>query len=280
MVKEVAEGALIGPLTNPPPPPPFTPWCVFSPIMTRPKDQGRKRRIIVDLSFPDGGVNQHIPKNVVDGHPVTHTLPTIQDALGTIHSCDSAATHMAAIDVSRAYRNFRVCPADWPLMAIHHQGHSYLDMGLPFGARSSSYSMQQVAVFVVHALAEKGVKSLMYLDDLLIVAPSYQHAHSHYTSALGLMEGLGLPIAREKLQPPARQLVWLGIQIDLDTNTISIPEEKLKEITKIIALAAQKKRPSIKETQSLTGSINHLSKAVAPARLFMGRLLEALWQAG
>ena len=72
--------------------------------------------------------------------------------------------------------------------------------------------------------------------------------------------------------------MWLGIKIDLGANTISIPEDKLQEIKTTIGKAANRASLRIKEVQSLIGSINHLSKAVHPARLFMGRILEALRQ--
>ena len=275
IIKERAEGALIGPLPNDP----FKPWCVFSPIMSRPKDNGKKRRIIADLSFPDGGVNKYIPKNVVEGKEVVHSLPTIQTAIALIHQKQSPSIYMAAIDVSRAYRNFRTCPAGWPFMAIHHAMEAYLDIALPFGARASSYSMQQVAGFITRALEKRGATSLMYLDDLLIVASSHDEAKYQYTAAQDLITDLGLPIAQDKLQPPARKLVWLGIEIDMDKNTIAIPQPKLQEIKTTLRRAHTKDRLTVKEVQSIVGSINHLGKAVQPAGLFMGRILDALREA-
>ena len=55
--KERALGTLIGPFDTPP----FIPWCHVSPLMSRPKSDSDKRRITVDISCPDGGINAHIP---------------------------------------------------------------------------------------------------------------------------------------------------------------------------------------------------------------------------
>ena len=228
------------------------------------------------LILPQRGVNQYIPKNMVDGMEVSHILPTIQDAVCMIQQCKSTTTHMAAVDGSRAYKNFCVCPVDWPLMAVHHGQAAYLDTALPFGAKSSSYSMQQAAKFITRALAQRGANTQMYLEDLFIAAPYWDEADQHYNAALKLLTGLGLPIAELKLQPPARELVWLGININLHNYTISIPNSKLNEINDVIACAASRTSIPINDVQSLIGSINHLSKAVHPARLFMGRTLEAL----
>lgn len=47
---ELSHGALVGPFKNPP----FAPWTRVSPLLTRPKKDSQNKRIIVDLSFPDG----------------------------------------------------------------------------------------------------------------------------------------------------------------------------------------------------------------------------------
>lgn len=48
--KELALGALLGPFQHPP----FFPWTRCSPVMTRPKRESKERRVIVDLTYPEG----------------------------------------------------------------------------------------------------------------------------------------------------------------------------------------------------------------------------------
>ena len=70
--KETREGALVGPL----PRPPFKPWCVFSPMMSRPKDNGAKRRIIVDLLSPKEELTSTYPKTLsMEVRLATHSQP-------------------------------------------------------------------------------------------------------------------------------------------------------------------------------------------------------------
>ena len=45
--EEMAYGAIIGPFEQPP----SAPWTQISPMMTRPKRNSNKRRVIVDLSY-------------------------------------------------------------------------------------------------------------------------------------------------------------------------------------------------------------------------------------
>ena len=272
---EVEKGAMVGPFQTPP----FIPWCYTSPLMSRPKPNSEERRIIVDLSFPEGGINAHIHKNQIDGIQVDHNLPTIKDALEIIHDYGADRAYMSAIDISRAYRNFRTTPEDWPLLAIFYNGQYYSDLALPFGARMSSYYMQAAARFITRALEDGNSKAIIYLDDILIVSEGLSAATKAHTRALDVLADLGLPVANKKLVPPTRKLVWLGIQIDLAENTISIPESKLEEIRQTLNQAYNMSVITTKQMQSIVGYINHLGKAVEPARLFMSRLLEALREA-
>ena len=268
---ECRQGAIEGPF----PRPPFTPWYRASPLMTRPKNEEGKRRVIVDLSFPEGGVNQYVQPHLFNGKEAHHNLPTTADLTRMIVNSESTDLRLAVIDISRAYRHFQVCPLDWPLLVLRHDKAYYFDRSLPFGSRMSSFVMQAAAQFIVRALAAKGIQALMYLDDLVLVAPA-DLAQDHYKVAIALLQRLGFAVAEHKLQPPAQKVVWLGVAVNLEDNTLSIPQKKLQEIQRGLAEASRKDTLTLKQLQRAIGQINHLSKIVHPARLFMGRLLEAI----
>ena len=269
--KECALRAIDGPFKDYP----FTPWCIVSPLMTRPKSEEGKRRVIVDLSFPNGGVNAYIQHHMFNGEQARHSLPTITDLTNLLEKKQNQDTMLAVIDISRAYRHFQVFPLDWPLLVLVHDQQYYFDRSLPFGARTSAYVMQSVAQFIIRALDAKGIEGLMYLDDLILVSPTAM-AKDHYAQALELLESLGLAVAHNKLQPPNKCVTWLGIRVDLQLNEVSIPPAKLAEIQRGLEQASRQKSLTKKQLQRAIGQINHLSKVVPPARLFMARLLEAM----
>ena len=130
--------------------------------------------------------------------------------------------------------------------------------------------MQSAAQFII-----REITTLMYLDDLHLITRRAD-AESHFTTAQHLLASLGLEVAVHTLQSPARTVTWLGINIDLDGNTISMPPAKLAEIQLGLAQASQQRSLTKKALQRTIGQINHLSKTVPPPRLFMGRLLAAL----
>ena len=136
--------------------------------------------------------------------------------------------------------------------------------------------MESIADFIWRALAKKNVTSFIYLDDIILIGKNREKAQEAYETTLTLLSELGLPVAQRKLCPPTRKLVWLGVTIDLDDNTISIPPQKLCEIRQLIVDTKNRETIPVKHMQSLVGAINHLSKAVPPARLSMARLLDGL----
>lgn len=58
----------------------FTPWAQTSPMLTRPKKNSVKRRVVVNLSFPPGhSINSGITKGWYQGKAFKFTLPSLAD---------------------------------------------------------------------------------------------------------------------------------------------------------------------------------------------------------
>ena len=270
--KEGELGGLIGPFDKKP----FDTWCHISPLMTRPKADPAKRRVITDLTFPRASsVNAYIRKNTVMGLSNTHTLPSVDAVVQRVIEIGPGAP-MFTIDVSRAYKNFKSCPLDWPLLAVKWREAHYLDITMPFGARASSGHMQRVADAIVAILAKHGITAYMYLDDLVVVATDMASATAQYTIARDLLAELGLPEAFDKSQPPSTRITWLGIEVDSIKGTLTIPAEKLKAAISLAATAIQRRSVTRKQLQSIIGKLLHVAKCIKPARLFIARLLDQL----
>ena len=277
IAQELEQGALIGPYHSPL----FKQWHHTSPIMTRPKSEIDKRRIITDLSYPkDKSVNAYIKKNCTMGNNHDHSLPTVKLVVDQIKRVGPGVT-LFTIDVHRAYKNFRACPLDWPLLNVawHHQGSQmshYLDTSMPFGSKLSSLYFQRVANFVTRILGQEGIKGYMYLDDLIVIAPDPITAYHQFDRVRELFRYLGLPEAPGKTQPPSHKVTFLGIEIDTRSMTLSIPEKKVTQTLNELKKLTRRKTITRRQLQSVIGRIVHVAKCVAPARLFAARLLDAL----
>lgn len=161
------------------------------------------------------------------GTTLEHKLPTVNQVVNIIINNRFDIT-MSTIDLERAYRNFRVDPADWPLTCIANKGSYYVDTGVPFGSRVSSPYMQRVSNFIERAMAQKGITIVVYLDDGIILLPGGKDPHQQLSEVISTIRSLGLPLAFDKIQTPSTRCKFLGIIIDLDQKCIEIPSEKIK----------------------------------------------------
>lgn len=71
----------------------------------------------------------------------------------------------------------------------------------------------------------------------------------------------------------------LGIDVNVTTGVMSIPEEKLAGIVNMCPQWAGKVKTHKKALQSLAGSLLYIHKCVHPARHFVNRLLATLREA-
>ena len=83
-------------------------------------------------------------------------------------------------------------------------------------------------------------------------------------------------MSEKKLVSPTTQATCLGVNINTIAGTISIPPEKLDQITNTVKLWLTKMRCTKKELQSLLGQLLYVHKCVRPARIFLNRMLELL----
>lgn len=147
---------------------------------------------------------------------------------------------------------------------------------MPFGSRISSVYMQMMARFIQRALVTMGLLTVIYLDDVLTICKQSENPYSKFREVFDTISELGLPIAMEKVVAPARVIRFLGIVIDLNEREIRIPQEKIRAFLELARDTRDKRYVSTRSIQSIAGHINHIGKAVKPARCFMNRILEVL----
>ena len=268
---ELSHRALLGPFDGPP-----TNRCHVSPLMTRPKKGSQFRRVIVDLSWPKGySINDGISRvEYIDG-PMTISLPT-HDEMERAVVRAGRGSFLYKTDLSRGYRQLRVDPLDWPYLSFQHKSKFYMDICPPFGLRSSAMAMQRVSQAIVHLHARRGYLSRAYIDDFGGVEPAEARAGAALSALQAIMDDLGVAQAESKICLPAQVMVWLGIQFDTREMSMTIPEEKLREIMACLRSWMGRLRASRKDIQSLLGLLNFVASVAPPVRLFTNRMLDTL----
>ena len=67
------------------------------------------------------------------------------------------------------------------------------------------------------------------------VTSSKAEATKHFTNLQATLSHLGLTAAEHKARWSSQDIVWLGFRYSTQEMTITIPQEKLAEITSIVA---------------------------------------------
>ena len=250
-----------------------------SPFITRPKPDTNKRRVIVDLSFPqDFSVNDYVPRGIYMNTVFKLHYPNI-DLITHKLSKLGPGCHVYKVDLSRAFRQLFVDPRDLDLLCLYWQDSYFANCRVPFGYRNGSMFLTRFTNYIRYIMRCNSFTIVNYVDDLLglenldISDPSFQFL-------LKILSQSGFPISQSKLAPPSTSCVCLGLLIDTVKETISVPEEKISDILNKCTWALSQKSLSKNNLQSLIGSLMFLHRSVKPTRVFTNRLLNTLRQMG
>jgi len=186
---------------------------------------------------------------------------------------------MAKTDIESAFRLLPVHPEDFQLLGIQLNGKFNVDKALPMGTSYSPAHFERFSSFLewVAIREAPSIKIVHYMDDYLIIsskmASGSQSCQALLEKFKEICATLGVPLAPDKTIGPASKLTFLGLQIDSVVQTVSVPQNKLEKITEKVQAAMQAKELSLKEIQSLIGSLSFICKAISPGRAFLRRLI-------
>ena len=117
--------------------------------------------------------------------------------------------------------------------------------------------------------------AINYLDDLGS-AELEDRADEAFNTLRRLLADFGLKESFEKSCSPSTIMIFLGIEVNTNLFTLSIPQDKWKQILQLLLDWKQKTVASKTETQSLAGSLNFACKCVRSGRVYLSRILNFL----
>ena len=269
LAEEIQYGAIHGPFKNPP-----IHNLHTSPFMTREKPGAPHRRVIIDLSFPHGeAVNSNISKDHYLGTDFILTLPSIDLITDKVRKLGKGSL-LYKIDISRAFRHVKIDPRDYFLLGLKHQDY-FLDTCLPFGFRHGSGIFQRLSDAIRFIMASRGYDVINYIDDVIGFG-TISTAKASFDTLQDLLQKLGFDISIKKLVEPTTKVTCLGVEVNTEEFTISVPHEKLANIMSMCNKWSRKSHCTKKELQSLLGCLLYISKCVKTSRTFLNRMLDTL----
>ena len=134
-------------------------------------------------------------------------------------------------DLKSAYHHVMIHPDDRSYLGFSWNGIYYQFNVLPFGLATAGFIFSKITREVVRSWRGQGIKVIMYLDDGLGGAESYDDACMVSTRIRNDLIELGFLIAEEKCKwGPCQSLVWLGLVWDLKEGKLRLTQERVDKI--------------------------------------------------
>lgn len=265
LIKNVNMQALLGPFVNSP-----IPDQRFSPLMSVPKEES-KRRVIVDFSFPPGNaINDGIPRATYLEYSIQFCLPSVQSMTNRLNELGKGCC-LYKRDLKGAFRQFPIDPGDYKFTGVSWNRESYIDTRLAMGLRSSAFCCQSVTELIAKVIG-KQAHVLVYLDDFG-GAELVGEADASFNLLGQALKYFGLEEAPEKAVAPTTRMDWLGISFDSVEWTMALKPGKLQELLESLPKLLRAKRVKKVTLQKVLGSLVWASAVVRAGVVFFNRLL-------
>ena len=230
-------------------------------------------RLIHDCSRPVGAALN----DFAEGEGFSYQ--TLKDAASLIQQGD----YIAKLDLSNAYRSVKVHPKDQHLTGLQwtFKGDTkptfLCDKRLPFGASSSPAIFNQLTQAVRVILAREGeTKIVAYLDDFLCVGRTKEECMRTLNRLLVTLRKLGFSVNYNKVVGPTKNLVFLGVEIDTEDFTLSLPESKVTQLQQDLEDFMGLKSVTKRELQSIAGKLNWASQVIFGGRAHLRRIIDRI----
>jgi len=247
-----------------------------SPIGLIPKKTGGIR-LITHLSYPP----MQSVNDFIDERFTSVKYSSFDNAVSMVQKLGKGAK-LAKMDIKSAFRLLPVNPGEFDLLGFKIENEIYIDKCMPMGCSISCATFEKCSTFLHWTLAKESESKNIdhYLDDFLFGGKKDTHECEKLMLKFeSICSDIGVPIANEKTEGPSTVIEYLGLTIDTINMLIKIPDKKIKELLIGIETLLSKKKVTLKELQSICGSLAFCTKALPAGRAFSRRLYMATTRA-
>jgi len=189
--------------------------------------------------------------------PPHFSLPNIQSMRDLLRP-DSFIT---TLDLHKAYLQVPIDPRFFPFLRFVLDGKLYQFKVLPFGLSTAPHDFQMIT-WLVSWLRRHGLRSLVYLDDIISSHSSKALGLSQVQTQLTFFHHLGVVVSPKSKLVPSHRAKVLGLIYDTVLNTISLPPDKIESLRRLIKVYLFSKRWTLWDCQHLTGKLNFASQVI------------------
>ena len=190
------------------------------------------------------------------------------DHAQVIRQAAQAGMWATSVDFSDAYHHIPIKPAHQKFLCFQVNEKRYMYLALPFGLSPAPRVFTSVMSPVKAWARAHKLLMFQYLDDWLNLAHNRTQATQQTLLFVETCVQLGLVVNLEKSElVPTQVITFLGFSFDLVRGMIFPLEEKMLRVERMITKMLAAKWRSVKNAESLRGTLTSLEKAVPWGRL-------------
>lgn len=264
--KEIKAGRIAGPFETRP----FENFHA-SPLGIVKKKLPGTYRLIHHLSSPKNmSVNDSIPEEFC-----TVKYSSIADAIAKLKTIGRHSP-FSKTDVKNAFRIIPLNPSFYPFLGLIWDNKFYFDKCLPMGLSESCKIFEEFSTALEWAAYHRlGASAVVHvLDDFLFIESTTEKSASMLKKFKSMCEYVGIPIAEEKTFGPSTVMEFLGITLDSDRMEARLPKDKLHRCNNLISEYKNRKSITLRNLQSLIGTLQFATSVILPGRTFLRRLID------
>lgn len=179
--------------------------------------------------------------------------------MDSIHTALDLVTQncwMASLDLKDAYYSVGIHPDFQKYLKFAYKSKLYKYTAYPNGLSSCPRNFTKLMKPVLCVLRTKGHIIIIFIDDLLLIATSFDKCCETVIETIQLLSKLGFVVHLEKsVFIPQRNVTFLGFAINSSTMKITLTREKIVKMTCYISKLLESSSPTIREVAQVIGLI-------------------------
>jgi hypothetical protein len=219
----------------------------ISVVFCVPKNDGGDRPIL-NLKK----VNQHIAYNHFKMENLSFAKHLIQKG-----------DYFVKVDLKDAYLTVPLHPDCSPFLQFEWEGKFYQYLTLAFGLAPAPWAFTKMLKPIVAFLRERGVRLVIYLDDILIMNASKEKLLKDLELVRSILESLGFIINEKKsVTNPSLCMDFLGMSLDSVAMSMSLPSKKVDSVVSNCFKLLRQSSVRLREVACLLGQFTWAAPAV------------------
>ena len=195
------------------------------------------------------------------------------EGIQTLKSLLRQGDWLVKIDLKDAYFAIPIREENQKFLCFSVANKSYQFTCLPFGLASAPWVFTKTLKPVVALCRELGVRLVIYIDDILVMAESREKAEDQASGLTYLLQCLGFTVNMTKsILIPTQSLEFLGFSVDSRTMELSLPAHKLKKIRAESRKLLGAEHITNRTLSRLIGKMSATNQVIPPAPLFYRHL--------